>query len=438
MLGKESLRGQAGAAALVLAAIMLGGCIGATREGPTPPTGPTNSSGLSDNETIAPNGAGRISAFNETNKTDTSGIGSMMHTHDYWHGRERIDDVAWINNALIPLPLMPCKQANNACSLGSSTPNTDTYPVGTDIADFDLQPPPTMGMIYEGTSTVIVTLKELDTNGGPPNPLGQVFFDYLAANDEPGHFHKGAELKLGAPVSIPISPLDADMPHQTKSLWVFRIYSNSEMGEFGFNITISIVKGYPVVNWPPHPDLYADHPTRVVFDGPVHLASKGSADGILFGSDAGWISPQRVISWGTDSVTIDIKNVQFTPGVPAPSGTPAAPKEFVLEVRNASSPALLANFPNWITMKDPGSDGKSYHFVLDLTKDRGDAYDTPYAQYSRWGFRLIPIWEDQTGCESSDAGAYVSGCQWYPWDMTYTMTITAAGHSIAGQAPPAA
>jgi hypothetical protein len=424
---------------------VLAGCFGAGKGGhDEKPLATTGNATLLPNETAAPDGRGTISAFNETNKTEKTGIGAMMHTHDYWHGKSRIDNVAWIEAGQIPLPLMPCSKPDNSCTVGGSTPNQDTYPVGTAIVDYDLQPPPAMGMIYEGTKTVEVKLADYylqDANGNhvPGNPAGHVFFDYLAANDEPGHFHKGGELDLNVPVKIDIKPTDADMPHQTKSLWIFRVYSDSTMGQFFGNITISIVKGYDVVNWPPHPDLYADKTTRTVLDGPVKLASKGSSDEMLFGSDAGWTSPQRVISWGTDTVTIDVKNFQFQSDLPAPTtGTPAQPKGFVLQYRNASSPFLMANFPNWVTLKDAGSDGKSFHFTIDLTKDRGDAYDTPYAQYSRWGFRLVPIWEDATGCDSSDAGAYVGGCQFYPWSESYTMTIIATGHSTAEGVPAGA
>jgi hypothetical protein len=148
----------------------------------------------------------------------------------------------------------------------------------------------------------------------------------------------------------------------------------------------------------------------------------------MFGSDAGWTSPQKVISWGTDTVDVTITDVQFTGQAPVP------PKKFEMQVRNASSPFLMANFPNWAVLTDPGSDGKSYHFTIDLAKDRGDAMDTPYAQYSRWGFRLIPLWDDTAGC----LDPYMAGCQWYPWELTYKMQIVAHGHSTAEGVPASA
>src|SRR5207249_3268028 len=143
-------------------------------------------------------------------------------------------------------------------------------------------------------------------------------------------------------------------------------------------------------------------------------------------SDAGWTSPQKVISWGTDSVDVTLTGVTFNPTAPVP------PKKFVLEVRNGSSPFLMGNFPNWASLEDKSSpDGKSYRFTIDLAKDRGDAYDTPYAQYSRWGFRLVPVWDDTAGC----LDPYLAGCQWYPWDMAYSMKVVAHGHSTAEGVP---
>ncbi|HWH09153.1 MAG TPA: hypothetical protein VNX21_08130, partial [Candidatus Thermoplasmatota archaeon] len=342
---------------------------------------------------------------------------------------------AWIDSGLIPLPLLPCK--GEGCTVGGSG---ETYPAGTAIADYDLAPPPEMGMVYEGTKQVevkLVTFESASVRGNqlPGNPVGEVYFDYLAANDEPGQFRTGGQLRLNEPFVIDIEPTMADMPHQTKSLWIFRVYSNSQMATFSFNITISLVKGYDVVNWPPHPDLYADRPTRVVYEGPQKLGSKGTIDSLVYGSDAGWLHPEKVISWGTDRVEVTVGNVVFTPDTPvAPP-----PKGFVFEYHNASKPPLLGNGEQGVRLEDPTSDGTTYHFTIDLKGDRGDAYDTPYAQYSRWGFRLVPYWEQATGTCIDEAfwPGLLVGCQWYGWTMSYDLKIVAHGHSTAGGAPEA-
>ena len=424
------MKGKAWASALAVATMVLSGCIGGGEE-PAPVEDLSANDTLPQNATVAPDGRGDISAFKETNKTEM-GAGGIMHAHDHWAGKERLDGVAWIDSGLIPLPVLPCK--GEGCTVGGSS---NTYPPGTAIADYDLAPPPEMGMVYEGTKQVELKLVKLTglVDEAPPNPAGKVFFDYLAANDEPGQFRTGGELKLNEPFLIDIEPTDADMPHQTKSLWIFRIYSNTEMVTFGFNITVSLIRGYDVVDWPPHPDLYADRPTRVVYEGPQKLASKGSIDSLLFGSDAGWLHPEKVISWGTDQVEVTVSNVVFTPDTPvAPP-----PKGFVFEYHNASKPPLLGNGEPGVRLEDPASDGKTFHFLIDLKDDRGDAYDTPYAQYSRWGFRLVPYWEQATGTcvdELFWPGLLV-GCQWYGWTATYDIKVEAHGRSTAGGAPEA-
>lgn len=440
------MHGRALVATAVIVLASLAGCISKGDDAPEEETTTTSQENVIDanDSTTAPDGR-KISAFEETNRTET-GTGSMNHQHDFWQGKERLESVAWIDSGLIPFPLLPCKKEGGGCTVGGATPNTDTYPAATAIADYDLAAPPQMGMIYEGTSKVeFVLTKFTGPSAGcprgqcvpdtPANPMGQVFFDYLAANDEPGAFRPGGELKLNEPFTIDIEPTDADMPHQAKSLWIFRVYSNSQMGWFEFNITINLIKGYDVVDWPPHPDLYAENPERTVFNAPVHLESKGSIDGLLFGSDAGWIPPERVISWNTKRVDIDITGVTFT----GQNGVPATPSGFWLEYRNASTPYLMANgVPYGGRIEDPGSDGSTYHFSIDLTEDGGYAYDTPYAEYSRWGFRLVPYWETEgVGGGCVDEGVYPGflwGCQWYPWAMDYTMVIKATGVPAAPEA----
>ena len=431
--------GKALCATVVIVLASLAGCI-SKGDDPVDDQSTTQTSDTvidANDSTVAPDGR-TISAFQETNRTEV-GTGSMDHSHDYWGGKERLENVAWIDAGLIPIPLLPCKKPGGGCSAGATTPNTDTYPALTTIADFDLGEPPLMGMIYEGTKQVELVMTEFTgpcemDQCAPANPAGKVFFDYLAANDEPGAFRAGGELKLNEPFVIDIAPTDADMPHQAKSLWIFRIYSNSEMVWFDFNITINLIKGYDVVDWPPHPDLYAENSVRTVFEAPVHQESKGSIDSFTFGSDQGWIHPQRVISWNTKTVEVAITGVNFVGDADAV----APPTGFMLEYNNASKPYLMANSVAGTRIEDPGSDGTSYNFMIDLSEDGGFAYDTPYAEYSRWGFRLVPYWEDsvtESGCvDELFFPGILFGCAWYPWKMDYTMVIKATGVPAAPEA----
>lgn len=413
------------AIALVFVTIAFAGCIGNNGAATVDQTATHANNTLTDNQTIAPNGAGKISAFNETNKTETTGIGSMLHTHDYWKGETR-KIVYQANLGLIPLPLVPCKKPG--CDAKDPS---QTYPPGTAIADFDIPAPPDGGLVYEGTDHLEVVFKDvrvLYTGGtfrGVPvpkvdHPYIHIGLDYLTAADEPFAFHTGPEVTPGTPIIIPVKPLDADMPHQTKSLWVFRIYTK-EANAWNFNFTVTAVKGNAIVNWPPHPNLYADRTQRVIFDGEQKISSNGPTY-MVDGNDAGWQFPDRVLSWGTDSVDVIVSNVQFT------SPAPASPAKYLLEYHNASFISKLGNGDQaGGRVTDPGSDGKTYRFSIKVDPN---GYDTPYGQKSRWGFRFVPRYDD-TSCPQDDTSQqFLTGCQWFPWTETYHIQIIAHGHSI--------
>lgn len=422
--------------AFALAALILGatfaGCLGG-EDAPTDvaPQGDDDADdGVLDvnDSTQAPDGRGDISAFKETNRTEM-GSGGMEHKHDYWQGRDRVN-IAYIDSGLIPFPLMPCKK--ESCTLGDA----ETYPAGTAIADYDI---PTRDggdyLILEGSKQVEFTLLEATDEAGNPHPNLHVMFDYLTTKDEPGAFRQGGELKLNEPFVVPIQPTEADMPHQTKSLWVLRIYS-AEPNAFGFNISVDVVRGYDVVDWPPHPDLYADRTERILFDQSVTLESKGTVDFNLYGRDGGWVRPERIISYGTDRIEITISDVKFE----GQDGAPAVgSRGFVLEYHNASKPPLMGNGAQYgDRLEDPATDGATWHYTLDISNDP-QSYDTPYGQSSRWGFRFVPKYEDEDGtiCPKGDDGIngflqqVLVGCQFVPYKITYTAKIVAYGHSTA-------
>lgn len=428
--------GRASFLTTVLVLASLAGCIS---KGDDPSddldTQGENSSGgfLDANESAAaPDGRGELAAFKETNRTEASGKGAMEHLHDYWHGetRKHVDD---IGVSLIPIPLLPCDKPGGGCTLGQSNPGTDTLPAGTAIADYDIDKP---GLVYEGTSQLELLPNYINIEGDVPHPVGKVFFKYITAADEPGMWREGGELVAGAPFIIPVAPKEVDMPHQTKSLWLFRIYSDSTTLMFQMNLTITAVKGNAVVDWPPHPDLYADKSERIIFDGPVHMESKGTVDSNIFGSDAGWVNPERILSWGTERIEIQVTGVTVTTegGVVTPSG-------YVFEYHNASKPPLMGNGAQYGgRMVDEGSDGTTWSFVIDITNDH-DSYDTPYGTKSRWGFRFVPQF-DNGGAACYDEGGIGSflqqilwGCQVVPWKMDYTMTIKAYGTSHGEELP---
>ncbi len=375
---------------LVLLAVSAG-CLGKSSPTETAAStdGPASSGVVQDNQTAAPDGRGDLAAFKETNRTVTNGTDSMDHKHDYWGGEDRkmlLQD----DYGLIPIPLIPENKAP-----------------GTAIADFDLPEP---FLVYEGTSHLEVLFEKVcvwvditcTTNS---HPAISIYVDYLTAIDDPGEFHEAGKATPGTPLIIPVAPTQADMPHQTKSLWLFRIYTG-EVNAFSFNVTITAVKGGQVVNWPPHPDLYADRPERIVFEGPVTGESPGIAASFLYGDDANWVYPDRIISYGTDSIEVTVTRKAWNSATPEP-----APEKFELQVNNASYIPKVGNGdPAGLRLTPKNIDGDTYTFDVPVDLQ---GYDTPYGTQSRWGFRFVPL--EQRGL---------------PWSHDYDMKIVARGHSI--------
>lgn len=401
---------------LLLIGGIMSGCIGGNDEdgedGVTAQTGDGNGV-LDANETaVAPDGRGEISAFKETNATEM-GSGGNMHDHDNWGGETRKVIAQW-ESGLIPIPLFP-----------------DGKAAGTAIADYDIPEP---YLVYEGTSQLElvfndVCVLETDTGDGCPaeHPYISIFVDYLTAADEPGAFRQAGKATPGQPLIIPVQPTETDMPHQTKSLWLFRIYTG-EPNAWTYNLTITAVKGNAVVEWPPHPNLYADKTERVIVDGEFTTKSQGTADFYLYGTDASWVYPDRVISYGTERVDVEIEylGVSGTGG----SALPVQPSYFYLDFKNASYLSKMGHGDSaGGRLKDEGSDGKT--FTFSITADQ-QSYDTPYGSKSRWGFRFMARMTDDTLCPNGDfEQQFLQGCQVFPYELKYRMKVTAFGHSTA-------
>ena len=416
------MAGRAWLIVLVVLGAALGGCLG----GDAPPADDLSAQGNDTTEgvldandsTAAPDGRGDIAAFKETNKTET-GMGGMMHAHDYWQGRERVtllERDMWF----VPLPVQPCR-ADGQC-----------YPPGTSIADIDLPEPM---LVYEGTDHLEVkfsNLRVVPVDAAVPNPAVTMAFDYLTAADDANEFRTGVEgAKADEVYEVPVAPLEADMPHQVKSLWLFRIYTKDMTSgadsatsvSVYFNFTVTAVKGREVVDWPPHPDLYANSPVRTIADGSYATQAKGWADYWVSGADANWVYPERVVSYGTERLEVTITKKAFQ------SSVPVEPDFFYLEYRNASYLSKLGNGDlSGERLVDPSTDGTTYQFTIPV-----DEYgmDTPYGQSSRWAFRFMARYGDADGSRCPGSQSIMQGCQWFPYALDYDMKIVAHGHSTA-------
>jgi hypothetical protein len=348
------------------------------------------------------------------------GTGGSMHAHDYWGGETRKAIATW-ESGLIPIPLIP-----------------DGKSPGTAIADYDIPEP---SLVYEGTSQLEVVFNEVcffgteigefvtgDSENPCPveHPAITIYVDYLTAADEPGAFRSAGKATPGQPLIIPVAPTEADMPHQTKSLWLFRIYTG-EANAWTYNFTLTAVKGNAVVNWPPHPNLYADKTERVIVEGDFTTVSKGVADFYLYGSDPTWVYPDRIISYGTERVEVEIEFLGITV---AGGASPVQPIFYYLDYKNASYLSKVGHGDSaGGHLMDEASDGKTYHFEIPVD---AQGYDTPYGSKSRWGFRFMARMADDATCPSGqDEQQTLQGCQYVPYELKYHMKVVAFGHSTA-------
>ncbi|HWG92264.1 MAG TPA: hypothetical protein VNZ52_15545 [Candidatus Thermoplasmatota archaeon] len=407
-----------------MAAPLLAGCIGGDEAPPAPQVNTNNNTegNLTVDGDVKSQDGRDLAAFQETNRTEM-GRGGMEHLHDYWEGKTTYTVMQgdwWF----IPLPLQP--------------DGNSKYPTGTAIADLS----PDIGrLVPEGTSKLEITVKiygptpqicSIRGNQLPAcivSPVGHPLaeglgLEYVTANDNLGEWRDGGQLLNGVPTFIDLKPNEADMPHSTASLWLFRLYT-LEANSVGFNITVVAHKGYDVVNWPGHPDFYVEKPFRVVFDNTVDMSYSGWHTFNLYGDDSTWVTPEKLISWGTTrlEVYVNISEASLNPEYSF-----VQLKGWHLDAHNATNQPRIATTD--ITMDeyyDENTDGKNYHFTIPLDDA---AYDSPYASVSRWGFRMLPDYEGalENGC--------IEMCPGFKMKASYTI-IAWNDDKLKGAAAPA-
>lgn len=385
--------------ALAFVSLSLAGCIGRDRGNGPEPVVNAGENETALNSTDTPDGRGQIAAFKETNATE-KGLGGMSHDHDYWNGRSRVD-IAWFDGGLIPIPLTPRDE-----------------PAGTAIADFNVPAP---NLVFEGTGQVEVLFSNVTSVPGTtaPHPNLNIHVKYLTAADEPGEWRDAGNAKPDVPLILPVKPLETDMPHSVASLWLFRIFTD-EPNEFWFNVTITAVRGNEIATWPPHPDLYANGPERVIFDGPAQTVVQPATDFLLYGEDSNWFYPERVISWGTDKLLVEVTDLAYASDVPA-----ASPSEIYLDFHNASfAPKVGNGGTSGGSAHDPATDGANFRFEVPVT---AYGYDSPYGTASRWAFRMLASFDD--GALGDGDAIFCTTCS--PYTLNYRLKITAIGHSTA-------
>src|SRR5581483_10199487 len=391
---------------LLATGFLLAGCIGAKE--PVKPAAEKVNNTTVRNATL-PDRPGECIGCLETNKTE-AGMGGMNHTHDYWKGRETVT-VFQGDVAFFVTPLLPDGQGTQPKSVAYVKLPNNTAAGGP-------------ALVYEGTDLVTVTAKAgqvcpaddvFGPGGAPvdpctpdPNPP-KVHLQYRSAADSA--WRDAADLALGVPLKINVLPKETDMPHSVLSLWVFRLTTDNPSLS-SVNLTIVIHKGRDVVNWPGHPDFYADAPMRAVADNKhVKTHMSGVVESQLYDQGGTWAPPDKLISYGTGKlhVIINVTN--------AVSQTGQAPTGYFLEVHNATVIGPEVTFGTRYFAKT--NDLKHYEF--DVPVD-GAGMDGPYQPASRWGCRLMATFADVDLPVVGDPGL-CPGC--FSYDIEYDLTVQA-------------
>lgn len=365
------------------------------------------------------NRTGTFNAFEETNRTE-EGVGGMTHDHDYWLGRDR----AVVLDRVVELAEYPASEGN-AVEFG--------LPVGQTV--------------YEGTAAVEVLVTApmrhvcqftFYTNGQPvctdrnvfgeDQPAGRVpdpapptltlWYQHAASSE----WEEAGPLAWDAVLSIPVAPDETDMPHSLASLWRFRIVGSQAGADATstFKLVATAVRGTEIVEWPGHPDFYAEKATRLIFEGTAATHESGYMAGLEQDDSFEQQAPNRLISYGTKSVHawINVTSVKAPPG--------AVFGAWHLAVKNATGDWTRVD--PWTPPADP-AEPKDLYFVTAVDEA---GMDSPYAADSRWEFFL---YADLQFCAPDVCLLGASG--FVAYDVEYAMTIVASSLE-APEPPPAA
>lgn len=294
------------AVAMLTVALALAGCIGGSAPAADDAPNASNATDGAGNATI---GDGPVT--------------QIRHVHDRWDGEQvktLLDDTVETDSTTALDPTEPAVEAFQcALTCGSLVQFTP--------AEGEIVPP--------GTERVELTLT-WDASPPPGHEL-RVFGSYMSANDT--GWRGLPELASGEPVTLNTSVEEADGGHAKESLWRFQVFvavctqqtegvnlyclSRLDTDSWSADVTIEAhrVNG-TLPPEPPHPDWWADGPSRTVLSVSNSETTAGagewyaSSDGCLFcrghawwsGGDHGAVPPGSkvlvaTVNWTNDAPT---------------------------------------------------------------------------------------------------------------------------------------
>jgi hypothetical protein len=403
---------RAGLVLPIVALSIAAGCIGPGSGGAPPTlTTPTNAT----NATCF-NSCNNLAAFQETNATVQGGMDGMNHAHDYWNGRERVT-LFEVTTMMSPSP-----DASNQAVADFHPPQGTFVYEGTDHVEFTIsnpqrhacEPVVTLGGFYICTDN---TANTTPVPSGPPapdptgGPSGLILkYKHAAASD----WIDAGPIAWGKPTIIQIThPTQVDMPHSTASAWEFEVVSpNPYDVTLEFTARADIVRGAgPIPLWPPHPDFYANGPSRVVLQQADVVACDGNSCKLPGNEKAGPIAAQKLISYGTKTLYVFLNVTDFQAPLPV-----TAPTTFFLWHWNSTG---YDNITTPFDKNNHGVDKKNHEWILPVD-DNG--MDSPYADGSKWKFEL------GAGFTPPAGPSCYSGCA--DWSAKYTITVIATNQEL--------
>ncbi len=363
-------------ASVLLVSPILTGCLG----------------GDSPDDTVAPMAA-EPDAVPEVGRNTTGGLGAAEtnrtvgrpHIHDHWLDRTEIE----LLNRVVYGDLSPVFPDKNA---GSGPMFQALFELDEGV------------LVYEGTGKLIVTAEESTPVAIP------LSFQYRHAGTM--DWSDPIVLTPGESVEIEVTPLTADSPHSFRSLWAFRYTSNAAVKALPptteIPTTVTAIKARNVEFWPSHPDFYADGPSRVVIDEDAKTVVKAFTDELFYDDRSTYIPAEKLVSMGTTRLEIFV-NVS---GYSGPPGT--SPGDYYMVYRHPN--LTYEENHDYLTRPITEGDGGPGTYIQFSNVTVGHLqHDPPYAEFSRWMFRLNNY--INTGI------SFCGNC--FSYELSYRITVVA-------------
>lgn len=372
---------------LLAAMVLLAGCTSGGDAPEPPATNDTDDVNTSSTFEL-PDDRGVSAAANETNETE-DGVGGIDHKHDYWGGAESV--VVYEDSVrLSTLPFFPKGEG--------STPAGVAY----------VKLPPGK-LVYEGAETVKVLAATPTLLGQPNAAPSALTLQWLTAASSV--WSEPIPLAYDTELVIDVTARETDMPHSEVSLWNFRLLSDKPPTFESISLLITVQKGRDVVDWPGHPDFYAETDERIVYEGPTRTHQYGFPENAFYEGQDSWTKPTKLISYGTGVLDVYVNITGFS------STPPTEPAGYGLYVHNATQLGYVCCEYSSFDDVNGNNDLRTYHFQVPVN---ATDMDGPYQPESRWGFRLVAA----IGANVPEVGpvGFTDGAT---YDIDYDMRIVA-------------